>query len=479
MRSSRIPIAVAYGDGIGPEIMQATINILENAGAPLDFHRIEVGEKVYQAGYKTGITPDSWEIIKKTKAFLKSPITTPQGGGFKSLNVTIRTTLGLFANIRPCRSYHPYIATKHPLMDVVVVRENEEDVYMGIEYQQTPDVCQCLKIISRQGSERIIRYAFSYARQMGRKKVSCFTKDNIMKFSDGLFHKVFREVAKEYPDIVAEHWIVDIGAAKLADTPKDFDVVVLPNLYGDILSDVAAQISGSVGISGSANIGLHGAMFEAIHGSAPKRAGMNTANPSGLILSSVMMLQYLGQTEKADLIHNAWLRAIEEGIHTDDIFVGGGSSKLVGTKEFAQAVISFLGKKPQALESFSGRGIVKVEQTVPSAYLENRILKGVDVYIYAKGSSEKLVEKWKQITTSHLALSQVFNRGVVVWPDVHLETFCIEQWRCRFLGQDSIDPVEIIHLLQILITEKCDVIKTENLYEINGKDAYSSGENLG
>src|SRR5216117_2162985 len=252
-----VPITVAYGDGIGPEIMEATLHVVKEAGAKLDIERIEIGEKVYLAGSSSGIEASSWDSLRSTKVFLKAPITTPQGGGFKSLNVTVRKTLGLFANVRPCVSYHPFVETKHPVMDVVIVRENEEDLYAGIEHRQTEQVMQCLKLISRPGSEKIVRYAFELARRQSRKKVTCFTKDNIMKMSDGLFHKVFDEIAAEYPDIQNEHWIVDIGAAKLADTPEAFDVIVMPNLYGDVLSDLAAQIAGSVGLAGSANIGDH------------------------------------------------------------------------------------------------------------------------------------------------------------------------------------------------------------------------------
>ena len=249
------PITVARGDGIGPEIMDATLRILEAGGARLDIEEIEIGEKVYERGVTAGIDPSSWDSPRRTKVFLKAPITTPQGGGFKSLNVTVRKTLGMYANVRPCLSYSPFIETKHPIMDVVIVRENEEDLYAGIEHRQTDEVVQCLKILSRPGCEKICRYAFEYAKRYNRKKVTCFTKDNIMKGTDGLFHKVFDEVAAEYPDIENEHWIVDIGAAKMADTPEAFDVIVMPNLYGDILSDVAAQIAGSVGLAGSANIG--------------------------------------------------------------------------------------------------------------------------------------------------------------------------------------------------------------------------------
>ena len=284
--AQNVPITVAKGDGIGPEIMDATLHILKEAGARLDIEEIEIGEKVYLRGNTAGIEKSSIESMLRTKVFLKAPITTPQGGGYKSLNVTTRKMLGLYANVRPCVAYDPYIPTKHPGMDVVIVRENEEDLYAGIEHQQTPDVTQCLKLITRSGCERIVRYAFEYAIRNNRKKVTVFMKDNIMKLTDGLFHKVFDEIAPEYPDIVNEAWIVDIGAAKLADTPGAFDVIVMPNLYGDILSDVAAQIAGSVGLAGSANIGAKYAMFEAIHGSAPRRAGQNLANPSGLLLGA-------------------------------------------------------------------------------------------------------------------------------------------------------------------------------------------------
>ena len=282
---------------------------------------------MYLRGNSAGIEPSAWESLRRTKVFLKAPITTPQGGGFKSLNVTARKRLGLYANVRPCVSYHPFVETKHPNMDVVIVRENEEDLYAGIEYQLSPEVMECIKLISRPGSEKIVRYAFELARKHARKKVTCFTKDNIMKMTDGLFHKVFDEIAAEYPDIQNEHWIVDIGAAKLADTPAAFDVVVMPNLYGDILSDVAAQIAGSVGLAGSSNIGEHGAMFEAIHGSAPRRAGQNLANPSGLLLGSVMMLVHINQQDVAERVHNAWLRTIEDGIHTYDISTRASASR--------------------------------------------------------------------------------------------------------------------------------------------------------
>jgi isocitrate dehydrogenase len=473
-------ITVARGDGIGPEIMKATLHVLKEAGAELDIHEVEIGEKVYNRGILTGIEPKTWETIKNTEAFLKAPITTPQGGGFKSLNVTVRTTLGLYANIRPCVSYAPFIATKHPVMDIVIVRENEEDLYAGIEYRQTPDVMVSHKIITRQGSEKIVRYAFEYARQHGRKKVTCFTKDNIMKFSDGLFHKVFDEIAKEYPDIENEHWIVDIGAAKLADKPEGFDVLVLPNLYGDILSDVAAEISGSVGLAPSANIGDFGAMFEAIHGSAPRRAGENSVNPSGLLLAGVMMMAYLGEAKLASRIHEAWLCTIEEGIHTYDIFNPKTSKLKVGTQEFAEAVVKNLGNKPRQLKSPIYKAASKIIPLLTEHKTKiDRKLVGVDIFIYSKTKAAAFQKKVCELNPAPFKLQMITNRGVRIWPNGHPETFCIEQWRCRFVAKDakySIQPQEIIDLLENFINDGYDVIKTENLYTFNGEFGYTSAE---
>ncbi len=474
-------ITVAHGDGIGPEIMRATLDILMAAGARLDIEEIEIGEKVYTRGTSAGIEPGSWESLRRTKVFLKAPITTPQGGGFKSLNVTTRKTLGLYANVRPCVSYSPYVETKHPVMDVVIVRENEEDLYAGIEYQQTHDVMQSIKIISRPGSEKIIRYAFNYARKNNRKKVTCFTKDNIMKFSDGLFHKVFDEIAAEYPGIENEHWIVDIGAAKLADTPEAFDVIVMPNLYGDILSDVAAQIAGSVGLAGSANIGDQCAMFEAIHGSAPRRAGQNLANPSGLLLGAVMMLVHVNQPDVAEKVHNAWLKTVEDGIHTYDIFQEGISREKVGTREFAQAVIARVGQRPEKLKAVQYAAHVE-EPPIKSTQTAHgkKALVGVDVFLdWSAGSADQLGAMLKQLDTETLKLGLISNRGVKVWPDGFPETFCSDHWRCRYMANGSTIPHEaILTLLQRFSEKKLDFIKTEHLYTFDGKQGYtlSQGE---
>jgi len=473
-------ITVAKGDGIGPEIMDATLKIILAAGAELEIEEITVGESVYLAGNTAGISPDSWDTIRRNKIFLKAPITTPQGGGYKSLNVTTRKFLGLYANVRPCMSLYPFVSTKHPQMDIIIIRENEEDLYAGIEHQQTDEVVQCLKLISRPGCEKIVRYAFEYARQQGRKKVTCFTKDNIMKQTDGLFHRVFDEIAQEYPEIENEHWIIDIGAAKMADTPQAFDVLVMPNLYGDVLSDVAAQIAGSVGLAGSANIGEECAMFEAIHGSAPRRAGQNLANPSGLLQGAIMMLNHIGQTEVAEKVQNAWLKTIEDGTHTYDIFNEDTSEVKVGTSEFADAVIANLGKKPSQLKPVSYAHHAAL--TLPRYKRKEPALKelvGVDVFVHWNGSDpNELAQLLRRVKAPGVQLKMITNRGIKVWPEGFKETFCTDHWRCRFERKSSmaLDKDVIIELLSSCLIEGIDTIKTENLYMFGGKPSFSLGQ---
>ncbi len=473
-------ITIAKGDGIGPEIMQATLNVLQAAGAAIEVDEIEVGEKVYLSGNTSGISKHAWDSIRTNRVLLKAPITTPQGSGYKSLNVTMRKTLGLFANVRPCNSLHPFVATKHPVMDMVIIRENEEDLYAGIEHQQTDDVVQCLKLISKPGCEKIVRYAFEYAKQYGRKKVTCLTKDNIMKQTDGLFHKIFNEVAAEYPEIANEHWIVDIGAAKIADTPEKFDVVVMPNLYGDILSDVAAQITGSVGLAGSANIADGCAMFEAIHGSAPDIAGKDIANPSGLLNAACLMLAHIGQGDVAEKIQNAWLKTIEDGIHTPDIYKEGISKQQVGTQAFAAAVIANLGKQPQQLKPVSYKQGMDFKMPIyKRKAATKKELNGIDLFAHWGGTNpEGLANKLKEIETSTLKLQMITNRGVKVWPEGFDETFCTDHWRCRFTDEagGSISKDDILALLSEANRVNIDIIKTENLYSFDGVRGYSLGQ---
>jgi len=478
------PVTVAYGDGIGPEIMTATLDILSAAGARIAPQPIELGAALYAAGHSAGIAEESWDSLRRTRVILKAPVATPAGGGYKSLNVTLRKALGLYANVRPCTSYAPFVPTLHPQMDVVIVRENEEDLYAGIEHRQTDEVYQCLKLITRPGCERIVRHAFDYARSHGRRKVTCMVKDNIMKMTDGLFYSVFEEIGAAYPDIERERYIVDIGAARLATRPERFDVIVTPNLYGDILSDIAAELAGSVGLAGSANVGEHAALFEAIHGSAPDLAGKGVANPSGLLLSAVMMLVHIRQAQVAEQVHNAWLRTLEDGIHTADV-AGSLTVRTVGTQGFARAVIDRLGERPRRLRPVAYRDRPAAPEgggaaTYARAPAARKALVGVDVFVHdARTAPDLLAERLRRHEAPGLALQMITNRGVKVWPDGLPETLCTDHWRCRFVATEAgaaIDHETIVGLLARLTRAGVDVIKTETLCTFDGERGYALGQ---
>ncbi|VVC76531.1 Isocitrate dehydrogenase [NADP] [Aquicella siphonis] len=479
----KTPITVAYGDGIGPEIMQATMKLLDAAQAQVAPEIIEVGEKIYLSGNTTGIPDKAWESIKRTKVLLKSPITTPQGGGYKSLNVTMRKTLGLFANVRPCVSYAPFVSSNFSNIDLVIVRENEEDLYSGIEHRGTEEVYQCLKIVTRPGCERIIQYAFEYARKFNRKKVTCLSKDNIMKMTDGLFHRVFNEIAAQYPDIQNEHLIVDIGTALIASNPERFDVIVTLNLYGDIISDVAAQVAGSVGLAGSANIGNQVAMFEAIHGSAPDIAGKDIANPSGLMHAAIQMLVHINQPEIATLIENAWLKTLEDGIHTGDIYSPEHSKKKVGTREFADAVIARLGQLPSHFKAahYKPGAYAKIECYGAQPKAESRKeLVGVDVFLDNPQdlTAQELSGKIAGLG-GPMSLIVITSRGLKIWPDSSIETPYLRHCCCRFQSSRDIKQLQavshsdIINLLARMNEIGLDTIKTENLYTFDGELGYT------
>lgn len=483
-------VAVAMGDGIGPEIMEVTLKVLKEAEARLKFEFVDVGEKFYHKGYETGISDEAWDVIRRNKVFLKAPITTPQGGGYKSINVTLRKSLGQYANVRPCISYYPFVETKFPNIDVVIIRENEEDLYAGIEYRQSQDSYTALKIITKQGCEKIIRYAFEYAKKNNRKKVTCMTKDNIMKGVDGLFHKTFDEISKEYPEVLVEHYIIDIGSARLANRPEIFDVVVTLNLYGDIVSDIVAEQTGSVGLAGSANIGERYAMFEAIHGSAPTIVGMGKANPTALINAAVMMLAHIGQGDIATKINNALLFTIESGTHTPDIFRENISKKRVTTSEFGEEVIKNLGKAPAKLKSaefvnfeFDAKpddfmlGIAP--EIRPSlAANDKKELTGVDIFIDFPENAYQVGKKIeKTLEDTEFSLKIVSARGIKTYPDFNAKYTVSGEWRVRiFRKNGTFTHKDVISLLEIMHTAGIEVIKTENLYNFNGKPGFSKSQ---
>lgn len=488
-------ITIAYGDGIGPEIMESTLEILREAGADITIEAIEVGQKIYEKGFNSGLMPSAWEELNSTRVLLKAPITTPQGGGYKSLNVTLRKKLGLYANVRPVSSFYPFVATKFPQLDVAIIRENEEDLYAGIEHRQTDQTFQCLKLVTRDGCEKIIRYAFEYAVTNNRKKVTCFSKDNIMKMTDGLFHKTFNEIAKEYPQIQTDHYIIDIACARLATKPEIFDVIVTMNLYGDIISDIAAEISGSVGLAGSANIGNGYAMFEAIHGSAPDIAGKDMANPSGLIQAAVMMLVHLGQSEIANKIRNALYKTIEDGIHTSDIYNEEVSKKRVGTKDFTAAVISNLGLKPERLPVASFINVAKKAEVEvkKTQIVSKKSMIGFDLFIDWQKSFDELLDNLKSFESEKLEIKMIGAKGLLLWPlidKIMMPNYSSGLTTLRFVGKGicgkssgdivdankSIAHQDIIEMLTYLNEKKFDFVKYEGLYLFDGKPGYTSGQ---
>ncbi|WP_051363471.1 NADP-dependent isocitrate dehydrogenase [Deinococcus murrayi] len=474
------PIAVAPGDGIGPEIMAATLRILEAAGARIEPRPVEVGQEVYLRGVSSGVAPDAWEELRRTGVLLKGPITTPQGGGYKSVNVTLRKALGLYANVRPARAYAPFVATHHPQMDLVIVRENEEDLYAGIEHRQTDEVYQCLKLVTRQGCERVIRYAFEYARAHGRRKVTAMSKDNIMKLTDGLFHRVFDEVAREYPELATDHLIIDIGAARLGARPENFDVIVTLNLYGDILSDIASEVAGSVGLGGSANIGETVALFEAVHGSAPDIAGQDKANPSGLLNAAALMLTHIGQGDVAARVQNAWLRTLEDGIHTGDI-AGEHTTRRVGTQAFADAVIARLGQLPERLPAVQGEAASRIQVQLSDRPRAEKVLVGTDVFLEwtdADRQPDVLGERLQRAEGENWRLDMISNRGVKVWPQGLPETNRSDHWRCRFLwrGEGVPTHADVLALLTRVAEEGLDFVKTEHLYTFDSQAGYTAGQ---
>ena len=475
-------ITLIKGDGIGPEITDAVIKILDSAKCGLQYDEAIVGEQIYHKNVSSGIDDDAWNVIRRNDVMLKAPITTPMGGGYKSLNVTMRKELGLYVNLRPSISYYPIIEKSPKVMDLVIVRENEEDLYAGIEYKQTKGSVTSLKLLTKAGSIKICIFAFEYARKHKRKKVTCMVKDNIMKMTDGMFYKAFLEVAKNYPEIEAEHYIIDIGAARVACRPQDFDVIVTENLYGDIISDIASEASGSVGIAGSANLGDKYAMFEAIHGSAPRMTGLNSANPTAFLNGAIMMLRHLGLHDKANLINNAVFATLENGYHTKDLYVEGRSKEKMGTKEFADKIIEHFGEKPKNFKINDEGESSVFEKFDPKKYEgfydSKKELTGVDFFIdYDSDKPSDIANQINDLTKeSNLKLSSILSKGLKVWPtkeDKKVE-FC-DNWMCRFFFEKEVSHANVASLLALL-SEKFDVIKMEKLYKFDGENGYSAGQ---
>jgi isocitrate dehydrogenase len=476
-------IAVAKGDGIGPEIMQAVLNIFDAAKVPLQYGFVEMGKWVFDKGYSNGMTPDAQKTIEELGILFKGPMETPKGKGVKSINVTARKTWNTYANKRVFQTLHGVdtVFSKAGIpIDITVVRENIEDTYGGIEHMLTHDVALSRRFITKPGSMQVIKYAFEMARKKGTKRITCGHKANIMKLTDGLFLETFYEVAKEYSDLKADDIIVDDLCMKLVTRPDSFDVVVLTNLQGDIVSDLCAGLVGGLGFAPSANIGDHIAIFEAVHGTAPDIAGRNIANPTALLLSGFAMLRHLGFMESAAVIENALLYTLEQGVRTGDF--GDRSQPALNTTEFSDAIISNFGKQP----ANHPRPLLTDKEITPTIFkleenpmMENRentqeTIVGVDMFIESNEQPTEVAEKCLKHTLNLFKLVTISNRGTQIWPKGSMFTNLVNTYACRFesIGDASLTQTDIIELYKRLSGD-FKICSTELLNMWDGKKAYS------
>ncbi len=467
-------VTLIHGDGIGPEVTAATRRILEAADAPIVWEVREAGAAVFQRGLMTGVPEETIASLRSTRVALKGPLETPIGFGEKSANVTLRKLFETYGNLRPIREL-PGVKTPFSGrgIDLVVVRENVEDLYAGIEHQQTIGVAQCLKLMSRKGCEKIVRLAFEVAVAEGRKSVTCATKANIMKLTEGLMKRTFEEVAKEYPEIEARTILIDACAHQLVRTPEAFEVIVTSNMNGDIISDLTSGLVGGLGFAPGANIGADVAIFEAVHGSAPTIAGKDLANPSAVVLSAVMMLRHLDEPGLAMLVENALLATLEQGVLTADVAERNVS---YGTQEFADEVISRFGQVPTrfaAREQRARRAPAVVRDPIAPS---QRSTVGADVFIESPRSPAELgPELEKLVEGSPLRLKMISNRGTVVYPDNGALTDCVDHHRCRFKLRDLSSDLTTAQLLDLLarVGSAFRFMHVETLQNFSGVRAYT------
>ena len=471
-------VTVIPGDGVGPECVLATQRIIEAAGAAVCWEERHAGASVFKQGIPSGVPADTIESISRTRVALKGALETPVGYGEKSANVTLRKLFETYGNIRPVREL-PGVPTPYSGrgIDLVVVRENVEDLYAGIEHMQTPSVAQCLKLISRKGCEKIVRLAFELARAEGRKKVACATKSNIMKMTEGMLKRTFEEIAKEYPDLESWHVIIDNCAHQLVKKPEQYEVIVTTNMNGDIISDLTSALVGGLGFAPSANVGSDVAIFEAVHGSAPKYAGKDVINPTALLLSGVMMLRHLGEFEAATRIEQALLVTLEEGrVRTGDVV---GYDRGASTTAFTEVIIANLGRTPKLTAVRSHRPIrMPTDQTATIAPASRRTI-GVDVFVEARLSPEELGPSLEQLAAdSPLRLKMVSNRGTKVYPSIGAMTDCVDHWRCRFVARSPAGELSDDQLLSLVsrIAGKYRWMHVEKLQEFDGHDAFTKAQ---
>jgi isocitrate dehydrogenase len=490
MPSASHRVTVIPGDGVGPEVVRSGVRVIEAAGVMIDWEEAAAGASVFQTGDTSGVPAETRHSIERTKVVLKGPLETPVGFGEKSANVTLRKLFETYANVRPAREL-PGVPTRYAGegVDMVIVRENVEDLYAGIEHMVTPDVGQCLKVISRKGSEKVIRYAFELARREGRRKVTAATKANIMKMTEGLFKAVFEELAVEYPEIKAEHLIIDNVAHQLAKQPNQFDIIVTTNLNGDIISDLASGLVGGLGFASSGNYGDSVAIFEAVHGSAPKYAGKDVINPTALILSSVMMLRHLGESAAADRVEDAVLVTLEEGTATTQDLVrqtGGDVDTAASTTGFTDAVIANLGRGPTTLKARRTAPGGPVPVPLPAwsygperyAAIERRTV-GLDIFIETGEEPGRLGPELEGVAAGGpFELHFIESRGTKVYPSVGLSADGVRLLRARFLTRDGGPALDgdLLALQARVAAGQPGWTHIEKLHVFNGADGFTKAQ---
>jgi isocitrate dehydrogenase len=478
----RIPVTLIPGDGIGPECVESAQRIVEATGAPIDWEPAEAGAAVFTKGIASGVPQETMDSIGRTRVALKGPLETPVGFGEKSANVTLRKLFETYANVRPVREM-PGVRTPYTGrgIDLVVVRENVEDLYAGIEYMQTPGVAQALKLISAKGSERIARFAFEYARSEGRTKVACATKANIMKFSEGEMKRAFEKVAPDYPEIEPWHVIVDNAAHQLVKRPEQFEVLVMTNMNGDILSDLSSALIGGLGFAPSANVGNEVAIFEAVHGSAPKYAGKNVINPTAVILSAVLMLRYLGLFDEAAAVEHAVFVTLESGVLTGDVL---GYDRGTSTTDYTEAIIGNLGKRTENYTVREVKPLVLPKLDTDPDYVKpaSRAVVGLDVFVESPLSASELGASLMELThDTRLSLKMISSRGTKVFPPTGALTETGDHFRCRFIIKENPGdlPDEDVNQLLARVSRRHRWMHIEKLQEFDGELGFTrdQGEN--
>ncbi len=480
--TARFRVTLIPGDGIGPECVEAARRIVEAVGAPIDWEIHEAGAEVFKKGLPSGVPQDTMDSIARTRVALKGPLETPVGFGEKSANVTLRKLFETYANVRPVREM-PGVTTPYSGrgIDLVVVRENVEDLYAGIEYMQTPSVAQALKLISVKGSEKIARFAFEYARSEGRTSVACATKANIMKFAEGTMKRAFERVAPDYPEIESWHVIVDNAAHQLVKRPEQFEVLVTTNMNGDILSDLSSALIGGLGFAPSANIGSEVAIFEAVHGSAPKYAGKNVINPTAVILSAVLMLRYLGLVEQAAAVEHAVFVTLESGVLTGDVL---GYDRGTPTTDYTDAIIANLGKRTQTwtIREVQPLQLPKLDPDPDYVKVTSRAVVGLDVFVESPLTATELGASLMDLTRdTRLSLKLISSRGTKVFPPTGAMTETGDHFRCRFIIRETPGdlPDDDVHELLTRISTAHRWMHIEKLQEFDGELGFTrdQGEN--